>query len=306
MSHGKNFIIVLNNYTTEEYTHLSNWGVAKCVYFIIGEEVGEEGTPHLQCYFQVGVDIRFSTLKKLFPRAHIESAHGSFQDNYDYIVMGLVNGQPKTGTIDPDPLIWGEPRKKGQRSDLNSLGNDIINGKKVPDIALENPGQYIRYHKGINALATIANKPKMRPDIKVIWLTGKTGVGKTLFAFEHFEDPFIKDTTRWWDGYDDESNDVIVIDDFEGDWELGFRDLLRLFQEYPFRGWVKGGSTPINCQTIIITSDKTPSQCFHNLDYEKFSQIERRIHFVLEVVRDVEGNTRYLNIRDEKKEIEIE
>ena len=38
------------------------------------EEVGKEGTPHLQLMLKCSRTERFSAVKKVFPRAHIEAA----------------------------------------------------------------------------------------------------------------------------------------------------------------------------------------------------------------------------------------
>lgn len=53
-------------------------------YWVIGKEVGEQGTPHLQCYFNFKNQKRFSTLKKAVPRAHWEKARGTVQENLKY------------------------------------------------------------------------------------------------------------------------------------------------------------------------------------------------------------------------------
>jgi hypothetical protein len=52
--------------------------------YIIGKEVGEQGTPHLQCFFQFKHQQRFSTLKNAVPTGHWEVAKGSVQQNYTY------------------------------------------------------------------------------------------------------------------------------------------------------------------------------------------------------------------------------
>jgi hypothetical protein len=52
--------------------------------WIIGKEVGDNGTPHLQCYFQFPNQTRFTTLKRAIPNGHWEKAKGTAQQNYTY------------------------------------------------------------------------------------------------------------------------------------------------------------------------------------------------------------------------------
>lgn len=55
-------------------------------YWCLADEIGlQEKTPHTHIYFVSHAPIRFSTVKKQFPTAHIESAYGTSQNNRDYI-----------------------------------------------------------------------------------------------------------------------------------------------------------------------------------------------------------------------------
>jgi len=54
----------LNNYTIEEVCHIRSILNEISKKYIIGFEVGEEGTPHLQCYVSLKKKERFSSLNK--------------------------------------------------------------------------------------------------------------------------------------------------------------------------------------------------------------------------------------------------
>lgn len=79
---ARKWCITLNNYTDAEYEHMVK--ELSSYKYVIGKEVGAEGTPHLQAYFEWTNQIDFSKVKKLFPRAHIEKAKGSTEQNLDY------------------------------------------------------------------------------------------------------------------------------------------------------------------------------------------------------------------------------
>lgn len=66
------WIITLNNPTQMEITSWENIKQNHFVKEAVGQiEEGENGTPHIQGYIRTD-NVRFSQIKKLFPRAHIE------------------------------------------------------------------------------------------------------------------------------------------------------------------------------------------------------------------------------------------
>lgn len=72
----------LNNWTDEELSQCHK-DFDGCQY-IIGKEVGEEGTPHLQGYVEFKKQIRWNTLVNLNPRIHWEKARGDRKQNIAY------------------------------------------------------------------------------------------------------------------------------------------------------------------------------------------------------------------------------
>lgn len=81
----RRWCLTLNNYTEEEYEELKEWCESKSQVYCIGKEVGDSGTPHLQVYLNLkGRGERFSAIKKLNERLHIEACKGSEKQNLDY------------------------------------------------------------------------------------------------------------------------------------------------------------------------------------------------------------------------------
>lgn len=75
----------MNNWTSEDYARVVTFVTKKSVAaWIFGKEEGEEGTPHLQGYVRFKNHVRFTTIKNALPRAHIEKAKGSDEQNYVY------------------------------------------------------------------------------------------------------------------------------------------------------------------------------------------------------------------------------
>lgn len=254
---ARNYCFTLNNYSEEEVEKLKT---IEHKYMVMGREVGENGTPHIQGYIEFYKPKDLSALKKINDRVHWEKRLGTAREAATYCKKELNFYED------------GEMSRQGARTDLAKVAELVKAKKTIKEIAEECPVEYIKYNRGISALinAGYKNRERLSPP-EIIWLWGKTGVGKTRWAFdEHGEDVYIKDGTQWWDGYTQQ--EAIIIDDFDGKWPV--RDLLRLLDRYPYQGQVKGGYVHINSPFIYITSDSRPDTYW---DKGIWSQIERRI-----------------------------
>ena len=54
-------------------------------YVCLADEIGASGTLHTHVYLYSSSPMRFGTVKKRFPTAHIDKANGTAQENRDYI-----------------------------------------------------------------------------------------------------------------------------------------------------------------------------------------------------------------------------
>jgi len=261
------FTFTLNNYTPEEETTIRAYAIAKAAFAVCGKEVGENGTPHLQGYMNLKAQTRFTAIKKLMPRAHIEIARGNDEQNNTYCGK------------DKDFWTVGEPQRAGKRNDLKVAAEKIIAGATAPAIALEHPTTYVKYYHGLERLIQQASKNRDRNDPPTtIWLWGKTGVGKTKFVYDNFPEAEIysKDGSKWWDGYHQQQ--CILVDDFDGAWP--FRDFLRFTDRYAYPGQTKGGYVKINSPFIIITCEHPPQHFWNEND---LAQVLRRFQHIEEL-----------------------
>jgi len=81
---SRSWCFTINNYTEQEYESLfEDHNSVK--YMIVGKEVGENQTPHLQGYVWCKNQIRMATVKTIAgSRAHLEIAKGNHEQNYKY------------------------------------------------------------------------------------------------------------------------------------------------------------------------------------------------------------------------------
>jgi len=260
----RNLCFTINNYTQTDINRLNKlWKNDKVKYLVYGLEIAKSGTEHIQGYAELVKQTRFKAVKKLFgEQTHIEKRFGTAKQAAQYC--------KKDGNF----YEIGNISQPGKRTDMEAIRDKIKKKTPIIEIVERYPGQYIRYHKGIEKLNNLYNNIPRTIKPKVIWIYGKSGTGKTKYIFEHHSDIYVKDETKWWDGY--AQNEAILIDDFEGIWP--FRNLLRLLDRYPYQGEYKGGYVHINSPYIYITSEFPPEHYYYDATNDNhFLQLHRRI-----------------------------
>lgn len=269
----RNVCFTLNNYTKKEHNYLIEKFEKVCDYFIIGEEVGESGTPHLQGYCEFKTSKKFETLKNYNERIHWETRKGSPEQAANYCKKD--NKFYENGKISC----------QGKRSDLSEIKLQIDLGSNPAEISLqdENFSTWCRNYKAIEKYYLIKNNLSVKIIPTVTWLHGTTGTGKTRFVHNFREifgcKMYTKDNTQWWDGY--EFEEIILIDDISK--EFNYRSLLRILDRYEYTGQSKGSYTRVNSKFIFITCDTHPKKLFDSIDENITNQVLRRLDFIFEV-----------------------
>lgn len=109
ISPAKRWCFTLNNWTDEEYSSIVPIIQENCDVAIIGSEVGESGTPHLQGYLEFKAKKRPLNLFSI-KRIHWEKSKGTKSQNIDYCSKDgkvlLSIGLPKPIKIITDLYPW--------------------------------------------------------------------------------------------------------------------------------------------------------------------------------------------------------
>lgn len=198
----------LNNYTDADAKVFESQ-LANYTYGVVGKEVGDSGTKHLQGYVklakQTAAKKAFNQLAELFDsRPHMEASGASAAKNRVYC------------TKDGDFIEFGELPKPGKRADLDAYRDAIVEGKGFETCAMEHTSASARYYKwgeklrstirtrvATEELKAILSAADLRPwqqdcldklraqdDRTVLWIwepeggCGKTFMAKWLYVME--------------------------------------------------------------------------------------------------------------------------
>lgn len=259
---SRSWMYTINNYTDEDINRLKS---LDCTYHVMGKEVGENGTPHLQGCITLTKTIRFSGASKCI-KGHLTVPNDlSAARNY---------------CMKDDDFWVQDNRKQGQRSDLDDVCDFIKAGNSLKDTALKFSSTYVKFHSGILQLTRHTQNTEPRKDKPTVsWYYGSTGTGKTRSVYESEPNLWISgDSLAYFNGY--ENQPAVLFDDFRGGF-CKFRELLRLLDRYPVTVNIKFGSAEWNPERIYITSNVAPEACYDK-NGEDIQQLVRRIDNIIE------------------------
>lgn len=207
-------------------------------YFCMADEIGEEGTFHTHIYINYGSRVRFSTIKKVFPEAHIESAQGNPQSNRDYIQKsGKWKDTDKAETrVEGSFDEWGTmPVQKGKIPEMEELFKMIDAGMSNAEILRENNDYILNIDKLDKVRTTLLiekYKKKRRLNLQVIYISGATGTGKTRGVLDMHGDENVYRVSDYQHPFDNYScQPVLVFDEFRSSLKLS--DMLNYCDIYP-------------------------------------------------------------------------
>ncbi len=238
---SKHWIITINHPNKQVD---SWWNPAQFSYLILGFEIGKKNTPHLQGYVVFKKKQRLSKVKKFFPRAHLEIKRGTpleasvyCKKDGKFAEFGVL---PKTAAAVSSVRMkkkWELIRKYAKTGEFD----------KIP------ASEYVRYIHCIKRIhLDNPKKPKRLIKSQNYWVHGKSGVGKSYFARDKWPDYYVKNKTKWFDGYRGEA--TVLIDDLDlshnwmGSYLKNWADI------YAFRGEQKGGGLMLRPKHIVVTS----------------------------------------------------
>lgn len=262
-------------------------------YWCMGDEQGETYHTHLYIFCKNGV--RFSTIKNLFPTAHLEVARGTSEQNREYIQKsGKWKDDKKSETsVEGSFEESGDVpiENQGTRNDLTYLYEKIKDGLTTVELLEENA----EYMKNLNDIERVRQALKMDEyknifrKMQVIYIHGFAGVGKTRHVMElhGYEEVYrVTDYRHPFDGYNGQN--VLVFDEFAGHFRI--QDMNNYLDGYPLELPCRYVNKQACYEIVYIISNielKDLYKIEQSENEEVYNAFIRRIHGV--ICFDIEG-----------------
>lgn len=230
----RKWVFTLNNYEEDDYKFLCD-KLSTARKFVYQAEAGESGTKHIQGYVLWKNQKRFSTMQKLIPKAHLEKAKGSDQQNFQYCTK-------KEGRILP-PKFKGFPKEISTIQNFKPWQKDVLDFIKTkPDNRTINWFWDTSGNTGKTSLAKY-----ICVNFNCLYLTGRASDCKFAIK-QHFEN--------------DECNkdDLIIIFDFARYVEsyVSYQILEEVKNGIFFSGKYEGGMCIFNSPHVIVFANFEP------------------------------------------------
>lgn len=262
---AKKWCLTLNNYDEEQFLEAEAFAISFCTYGIIGEEVGESGTPHLQMFFHTKKPERFSAIKKHFPSAHIERGKGGCYQNFQYCSKD------------------GKFHEYGQRPAMpKSIGKDwktmLVSAMAGHWDRIE-PGDLVQHGGKLQKaceLMRAAEEHKPRHKLHNILYSGPTGVGKSCVLTLFPGLVYAKPEGKWWPNY--RGQPIVYWEDVEPEDFTGqARMWKRLLDHYVQQTESKGGHVYSTPKVVYLTSNYTFEELTEKLRKQDVPALRRRL-----------------------------
>lgn len=263
MSRKKVWCFTLNNYNEGDVENFQAWDEVR--YLVIGKEIGENGTPHLQGYVELNRALTMAHLKAFNQRVHWEPRRGSAKQASDYCKK------------DGDYIEVGEISQAGARTDISAIKTRIKNKESLVTI-LEDCTNF-QQMKCAQLLAGLQPLSHAYAPKEVHWFYGSTGTGKTRTAMEACPEGntwHSNGTGQWFDGY--YGQEYVIFDEFRAK-NYSYDLMLKLLDGYELQLPIKGGFTVWKPKVIYITAPLPPASIYAGqLEYHgSIEQLLRRI-----------------------------
>ena len=255
-------------------------GLEHIKYSIFQREKGHlEETEHFQMFLVFSIGKRFSTIKSLFPKAHIEACKGTNLECMKYCSKEdtRVSGYYEIG-------VFQEERG---RSDIKTLHELVKSGATDKQIRELLPTAYIRYDKYVERerqkMLAEEFDNKIKENFISVYIYGVTQTGKTTDLFTGYGNKayFVSDYLKNpWDAY--RNQDIVVMDDYNS--QFNFDMIKKYIDIFPIELASRYNNKYGNYTKVFIVSNKHINfQYAYERTHEsdKWNSFRKRVHFVL-------------------------
>lgn len=240
---------------------------------VLAREQHEDGTWHLHGLFEFAdqfdssdprcLDFIYEGVNK-HPNIQgcrsVKAVKRYCQKEGSFLVWGTISSFSRTFADVSADLLAAEPAKRK---------------KVLAEIVSKNPQYLVHVNKFVTSIQTheyLTERPWKVRQLRVYWLYGRSGSGKSYFANHYWPYSYRPPLTgKFWDGYWNHAS--VIYDDFSPS-QLQYRELLRVTDVYGCRLEIKGGMSCARYSVVVFTTTDPPEAAYHNA-YDE--QLARRI-----------------------------
>ena len=253
------------------------------------EEGAEDGYRHWQLVIDGGQSpIRFSTLKRKLPTAHLEPRSGPIQQAINYVT------KKETRVSEEPRLEHGTIRhsdERGRRKDVEVVREAVLEkGLSADEVFLQVP-ESNRMTAMVEKLVAARDRSRhTKPrQLEVIWLYGPPGTGKTSLAVEMGGTNYyrVTDYQHPFDAYSGE--EVLILDEFDG--EMRLSTLLNVLDIWPMMLPARYADRVAAYSQVVLVSNEAPWSFYPWETQSRRQALMRRVHQVLLVSK---SGTQYI------------
>lgn len=210
-------------------------------YFCMSDEIGEkEKTYHTHVFVVFQNPKLFSTIRRKFPDAHIENAHGTCVQNRDYVFKTGKWKETEKGTTSVlgTQEEWGEVPDERQcpKPELKILQELILEGYSNAEI-IRNYPEYMFDISHIDRCRLELKQEQYQNDwreVEVTYISGKTATGKTRSVMEKYGYANVFRVTDYKHPFDTyKGEEVILFEEFSS--SITIQDMLNYTDGYPLK-----------------------------------------------------------------------
>lgn len=258
------------------------------IYLCMADEQGTQFHTHIFVVFASRV--RFSLLKRYFPESHIEKCKGSVSDNVNYVrkTGKWEHTAKQEKRIEKTFEEYGTqpPDSKGRRSDMSELYQMVLDNMTNAEILAQNQDYILQIDKIDKVRTTVLAerfKDTVRLDLEVIYISGKTGTGKTRGVLEKngYSNVYrVTDYLHPFDSYNGQP--VIAFDEFRS--SLKIKEMLLYCDIYPIELPSRYANKFACYNKVYIISNWILEKQYPEIqkeDKESWKAFLRRIHKVI-------------------------
>lgn len=257
---GRSYCFTWNNYTPEGEDALRRDAKGQSIrYCCFGrEKAPSTGTRHLQGVIYFRNPRKLHGVRRWFERiggngVHIESMRGSLEQAIAYCRKEGDFWECGDPPKDAGSRVAAGKRERKRWAAIRSACEAQQYAELPDDFVCRYPGNPQR----IFQLKHAADAPPDRDELVNYWLWGESGTGKSrsarAWANHNGHSLYLKDPTKWWDGYVGQG--VVLFEEFGPEEAKAFGQYLKRWTDhYAFPGECKGAPSRLMRPAIVIVT----------------------------------------------------